>query len=200
MMYGTEERLRQRADYTHKFNAGTGRFGWLRLTPAYSVKVVEEIVEGYGAGRNVLDPFCGTGTTALSAVNHGHDAATTDINPFLVWLARAKTAHYSPIEIAEAREAGESAVEMARSEKVNPVPEPPIYKIERWWSVRAGGFLLEKQSETLRHLVVRARGGFPSIRSLAPGFNSGGPCARGVSCVISEPRSQRRRKVRSRIC
>lgn len=141
MMYGTEERLRQRADYTHKFNAETGRFGWLRLTPAYSVKVVEEIVEGYSAGLNVLDPFCGTGTTALSAVNHGHDAATTDINPFLVWLARAKTAHYSPIEIAEAKEAGEAAVEMARAEEVNPVSEPPIYKIERWWSERARGFL-----------------------------------------------------------
>ena len=37
------EKLRQRADYTHKFNVGAGRHGWLRLTPAYSVKVVEEI-------------------------------------------------------------------------------------------------------------------------------------------------------------
>ena len=32
------EDIRQRADYTHKFNAKMGQHGWLRLTPAYSVK------------------------------------------------------------------------------------------------------------------------------------------------------------------
>ncbi len=152
-MYGTKERLRQRADYTHKFNTRTGRFGWLRLTPAYSVKVVEEIVDGYDANLNVLDPFCGTGTTALSAINHGHNATTTDINPFLVWLARAKTAHYSSIEIARAKESGEAAVEMALAEEVNPVSEPPIHKIERWWSERARGFLRH-----LRAAIMEAAG------------------------------------------
>ena len=50
--------LRQPADYTHKFNLNTGRHGWLRLTPAYSVKVVEEIIAHYGPWLNVLDPFC----------------------------------------------------------------------------------------------------------------------------------------------
>jgi hypothetical protein len=33
-------RLRQRADYTHKHNKASGRHGWLRLTPAYSLKIV----------------------------------------------------------------------------------------------------------------------------------------------------------------
>ena len=51
-------RLRQRADYTQAFNAKTGRHGWLRLTPAYSVKVVEEILSDCDEGVNVLDPFC----------------------------------------------------------------------------------------------------------------------------------------------
>lgn len=54
------EKLRQRADYTHKFNASTGRHGWLRLTPAYSVKIVEELIAQHGRPRRVLDPFCGT--------------------------------------------------------------------------------------------------------------------------------------------
>jgi len=140
-MQGTREQLRQRADYTHKFNIKTGRHGWLRLTPAYSVKVVEEIVERYGPSLSVLDPFCGTGTTALSAVNHGHDAATTDINPFLIWLASAKTAHYSAAVVAQADKAGKAALDLARREAVQPVPEPPIHKIERWWTERARGFL-----------------------------------------------------------
>ncbi len=45
------ERLRrslaQRADYTHKHNAESGRHGWLRLTPAYSLKIVGEILLAY---------------------------------------------------------------------------------------------------------------------------------------------------------
>ena len=94
-MLEQRENLRQRSDYTHKFNAKLGRYGWLRLTPAYSVKMVEEIVSRYGSDLNVLDPFCGTGTTALSAVYHDHKATTTDINPFLVWLAKAKTGYWA---------------------------------------------------------------------------------------------------------
>lgn len=140
-MHGARESLRQRADYTHKFNIKTGRHGWLRLTPAYSVKVVEEIIERYGAGKSVLDPFCGTGTTALSAVNHGHDAATTDINPFLIWLAKSKTAHYSAAVLDEALKAGMAALDLATREGVEPVLEPPIHKIERWWSEGARRFL-----------------------------------------------------------
>jgi hypothetical protein len=99
------EQLRQRSDYTYKFNAKTGRHGWLRLTPAYSVKIVEEVIVDHGQARRIFDPFCGTGTTALSAVYHGHEGVTTDINPFLIWLAQAKTAHYSPGQIASTREA-----------------------------------------------------------------------------------------------
>ena len=58
--------LRQRADYTHKYNQKIGRHGWLRLTPAYSVKIVDELLAAYpDLSWNVLDPFCGTATTAL---------------------------------------------------------------------------------------------------------------------------------------
>ena len=58
-------RLEQRADYTQKLNAESGRHGWPRLTPAYSLKIVDEILSSYDDGSRirVLDPFCGTGTT-----------------------------------------------------------------------------------------------------------------------------------------
>lgn len=135
--------LRQRADYTHKFNSKTGRHGWLRLTPAYSVKVVEELIERYPAAKSVFDPFCGTGTTALSAVNHGHAAATTDINPFLVWLARAKTAHYTATTLAKTERLGREALSLAARAAVAPIPEPPIHNIERWWSGVSRRFLCQ---------------------------------------------------------
>src|SRR6266508_381390 len=86
--------LRQRADYTHKFNLTSGRHGWLRLTPAYSIKIVEELIGRFDRPLRVFDPFAGTATTALSAAYHGHEAVTIDINPFLIWFGQTKTAHF----------------------------------------------------------------------------------------------------------
>ena len=106
------EKLKQRADYTQKFNATSGRHGWLRLTPAYSLKVVEEILNRDSSAERILDPFCGTGTTALSAITHGCDAVTTDINPFLVWLTTTKTRHYSRKEAEDTFEAAEYALSL----------------------------------------------------------------------------------------
>jgi len=44
----------------------------------------------------VLDPFGGTGTTALLAAQMSYPATLVEINPFLVWLSRAKTRIYTP--------------------------------------------------------------------------------------------------------
>lgn len=135
------DQLRQRADYTHKFNTKTGRHGWLRLTPAYSLKVVEELVFDRDPARRIFDPFCGTGTTALSAAYHGHESITTDINPFLIWLAQAKMARYSVAVIESARDACTTALDLVRRRAIEPVAAPPIHNIERWWSPKALEFL-----------------------------------------------------------
>jgi hypothetical protein len=136
--------LRQRADYTYKPNLKTGRHGWLRLTPAYSVKVVDELIDQCGqcgTRMRIFDPFCGTATTALSAATHGHDACTTDINPFLVWFGRAKTAHYKGDEIADALGGAHRALDLIAGKTVPPVPAPPLHNIERWWSPTSLAFL-----------------------------------------------------------
>ena len=135
------EKLRQRADYTYRFNTKTGRHGWLRLTPAYSLKIVEELVIKHDSARRIFDPFCGTGTTALSAAYHGHEGVTTDINPFLIWLAQAKLAHYSVTTSAATRDACATALELVRRKAIEPVPAPPIHNIERWWGSKALEFL-----------------------------------------------------------
>ena len=141
MSAGASEKLRQRADYTQKFNAKTGRHGWLRLTPAYSVKIVEELIGRYDQPRRVLDPFCGTATTALSAAYHGHEGVTTDINPFLVWFGQTKTAQYSSAVIGSTRDACARVVEAVKRGAVEPANAPPIYSIERWWNAEALAFL-----------------------------------------------------------
>jgi len=135
------EALRQRADFTYKFNAKTGRHGWLRLTPAYSLKIVEDLIVQHDQAKRILDPFCGTGTTALSAAYHGREGVTIDLNPFLVWLGRAKTATYSSAEIASARAACAATIDLIKRQGVAPASEPPLHNIERWWNPKELNFL-----------------------------------------------------------
>lgn len=133
--------LQQRADYTYKFNTKTGRHGWLRLTPAYSLKIVNELVVNHEEAKRIFDPFCGTGTTALSAAYHGHEGVTTDINPFLVWFAQSKNSRYSIRDIDATQQACDAVLDAVQRGYVEPVPAPPIFNIERWWRPEAIIFL-----------------------------------------------------------
>ncbi len=141
MSMDARKNLRQRADYTQKFNENTGRHGWLRLTPAYSVKIVEELMDQYAQPARVLDPFCGTATTALSAAYRGHEGVTTDINPFLVWFGRAKTAEYSCASVDSTQSACARVIEAVNGRTIEPAPAPAIHNIERWWCQEALEFL-----------------------------------------------------------
>ncbi|MGE3144897.1 MAG: hypothetical protein AB7K35_04870 [Pseudorhodoplanes sp.] len=146
MTAAASRKLQQRADYTHKHNLKTGRHGWLRLTPAYSVKIVEEIIAQSDPTARVLDPFCGTATTALSAAYHGHESVTTDINPFLIWLGSAKIDRYSAADIATTQHLAERALDLVRKDKITPTEYPPIHNIERWWPEAALSFLTRLQA------------------------------------------------------
>lgn len=111
------------------------RYGWLRLTPAYSVHLVNDVLSSIdGADGVVLDPFCGTGTTALVCAERGIRCDTTDINPFLGWLTSAKTKSYSQIEIDLFRELSasvSSVIETNSPDDLNWIPQ--IHQIEKWW-------------------------------------------------------------------
>jgi hypothetical protein len=136
-------KLSQRADYTYKYNAQTGRHGWLRLTPAYSIKIVEELIGTSNRPMRIFDPFCGTATTALSASYHGHEGVSIDINPFLVWFGKIKTAHYTPETIIACISASKYAITLLEIGDVEGTPPPPIHNIERWWSEHSLNFLCQ---------------------------------------------------------
>lgn len=118
------------ARFTFRANRDLGRHGWLRLTPAYSVGLVQELTADLGPHDRVLDPFCGTGTTALVCAERGVACDTLDINPFLTWLARAKCASYTIDDLQEARALVEAAI--AAPVKADDW-RPPLSNIERWW-------------------------------------------------------------------
>ena len=123
----------RRESLTFKANPGLGRHGWLRLTPAYSRHLVEGLVAPLGKRDRVFDPFCGTGTTALTCAEHGIRADTVDINPFLVWLANAKFADYTAGQIEEARTFSASLRLTASN---GDLWQPPLHDIEKWWHPR----------------------------------------------------------------
>lgn len=136
---------------TFKANTKQGRHGWLRLTPAYSVHLVEELVSKCNQEDLVLDPFCGTGTTALACAQNGITCHTVDINPFLVWLANAKCAGYSEDAVEIARTSLDKAL-ICINDEHHTAWTPPIKDINKWW-----------ESDILRLLSLT----FEQMRSLA---------------------------------
>jgi hypothetical protein len=127
----------RRDELTFRANLREARYGWLRLTPAYSVHFVAALLdERAKPGARVLDPFCGTGTTALVCAERGLPCDTTDINPFLVWLARAKTRRYALADVADFRRVARRVAKAMRGAR-GPSWTPAIHKIERWWSASA---------------------------------------------------------------
>lgn len=128
------DETRRQDHLSFRGNLAETRYGWLRLTPAYSVHLVHALLDGADPARDrVLDPFCGTGTTALAAAERGLACDTTDINPFLLWLAAAKTRSYTAEDL-DAFQAGAAAVRQAMTAG-GPAPWlPPLHQLEKWWA------------------------------------------------------------------
>ena len=123
--------IRQNRHLTFRGNAGAGRHGWLRLTPAYSYRMAEVALADAVPGEVALDPFAGTGTTGLAAARRGMRAILLDVNPFLAWLARVKRRNYSESEIRAARNRARDATAAASSANGGDPFIPPIHRIER---------------------------------------------------------------------
>ena len=127
--------MKQRADLTFKHNRGLGRHGWLRLTPAYSVKLVGDILRELDGKQVVIEPFSGTGTTAVVSAEQGSACDAFDINPFLIWLGEAKARNYSANERAQLMSVARQLVKAVPRQHREEHWLPPISAIERWWSL-----------------------------------------------------------------
>jgi hypothetical protein len=165
----------RRDDLTFRANLEDARYGWLRLTPAYGVHLVGRLLDEHvKAGGRVLDPFCGTGTTALMCAERGIACDTTDINPFLVWLARAKARKYAKAEVEAFLERSR---EVAAAMKQSRAPKwvPPLHNVERWWSPAALAALARGRAAILG---ARERGGADASDLLDVAF-----CRAMIACA-----------------
>ena len=127
-----EKSVRQNRHLTFKENAYARRHRWLRLTPAYSFRLVSDALSDLSPGMIVLDPFCGTGTTGIVAAMMGGMAQIMDINPFLVWLSHVKTRNYDSNIVLDAH----SFLERLKFDFHIPrhqLWEPSIFQIGKWW-------------------------------------------------------------------
>jgi SAM-dependent methyltransferase len=124
---------------TYRGNSKQTRYGWLRLTPAFSIHLIADLIRALPSNARVLDPFCGTGTTALVCAEEGVAVETTDINPFLLWLGATKAAQYSANDIAEARKVSDDAVDVVRSSNGMQPWLPALFQIEKWWDSQTLG-------------------------------------------------------------
>jgi hypothetical protein len=124
----------QRAELTFRYNTKLGRHGWLRLTPAYSVKIVDELLSRVRRPKYVLDPFAGSGTTGLVCATKGINCDLIEINPFLSWLAQVKTQHYTDTELLEAELISNRIAETAFHCNQSDLWIPPMSNVNRWWS------------------------------------------------------------------
>jgi len=124
---------KQRADLTFKQNTLEGRHGWLRLTPAYSLTLVDAILDSRSGAVSVLDPFSGTSTTPLAAAYRGIAATGYELNPFLFWFGSAKCARFNEEDICSAQ-AVSCRIAKRLTMSSSSVQPPAIHNIGRWWN------------------------------------------------------------------
>jgi len=116
---------RERTKHVHALHPYLGKF---------IPQLVEVLLERYvPRGGAVLDPFAGSGTTLVQALESGRDAAGADIAAFNVLLMRVKTADYNLFRLEhEIRDV------LARF-PAGPPPENENHSqyLRRWYAPRA---------------------------------------------------------------
>ena len=85
-------------------NVGSGKLpfqSWRNFKEAFAPEIVERAIqETPGRVENVLDPFGGSGTTALAAQFLGAKPLTIEVNPYLADLIEAKLTTYDVDAVA----------------------------------------------------------------------------------------------------
>lgn len=78
-------------------NLSLPRHRWYRFKEGFSAGLVRAFVNDYLDNRkhlNLLDPFLGSGTTAVEGARLGLNVQGIETNPFMAFLSRVKTADY----------------------------------------------------------------------------------------------------------
>lgn len=74
---------------------------WYYYQEGYSPKLISNLIKEFNIkkGDNILDPFCGGGTTLLTAAQNNIRSVGFEINPFSAFCSKVKTRKYCKEEI-----------------------------------------------------------------------------------------------------
>jgi hypothetical protein len=135
-----------------------------RLHP-YLGKFIPQLVEALlsrhlPVGGRVLDPFAGSGTTLVQALESGHDATGADVAPFNCLLMRVKTREYNPFVLES--ELRDALGRLDGFDDTRPGPVSPF--VRDWYAPKAAAELLffrslvedYEHADVLRVVLARA--------------------------------------------
>ena len=140
---------RERTKHVHRLHPYLGKF---------IPQLVENLLSRYfRPGQHVLDPFAGSGTTLVQALESGLDATGVDIAAFNCLLMDVKTRAYNPFVL-------EQELRAAHARVAEPTRERPTSYIRRWYAPRAARELLAfralvneyEHGDVLRVVLARA--------------------------------------------
>jgi DNA modification methylase len=145
---------RERTKHVHRLHPYLGKF-----VP----QLVETLLRRYvPVGGRVLDPFAGSGTTLVQALESGYDATGVDVAGFNALLMRVKTGRYDlPALECELRDIREHVAAFAPSGRH---PEDASPYVREWFAPDAAAELTRARSlvdevshgDVLRVVVARA--------------------------------------------
>ena len=139
---------RERTKHVHRLHPYLGKF---------IPQLVERLLERYVApGGRVLDPFAGSGTTLVQALESGYDATGVDIAAFNCLLMRVKTSRYDLFTLE--KELRDALARRGRS------AGRPRGFVRTWYAPRAARELLHlrdlaeeyEHADVLRIVLARA--------------------------------------------
>lgn len=124
----------------HSFHRYFGKF-----IPAIPSFAIQEFTK---PGDNVLDIFCGSGTTILEAKLHDRNGFGVDINPLAIMAATAKTQYIEPAELQLAYESLLQSLE-ADTVDYTGAPQPYCVNIDHWFRPEVKHELLKLRTHIL---------------------------------------------------
>lgn len=87
-------------------NKNVSHHNWFKYREGFAGELTTELILNSTANKKeyIVDPFVGSGTTLVSAVNMGYNAIGIDVNPIATKISQVKSSKYTPETLKHVQE------------------------------------------------------------------------------------------------